>query len=210
MARERQADTATSAAASTAAATSAVTAGAGHSELAAEPAVGSAATSAPALSREALDLEFELAGAVIYHRSREAWFRGLHRAVLFLTTMLGAGSIASLVPPAVTGLAIAFLGALDLTLELSASASTHAELRARYMGVVRKLVQGDWSAARCRRGRDAMLKIATESPPSYVAVEDVAHNQAIISLGRDRAHLAPVTGLRYWTRHVVRWEGRGA
>lgn len=184
-----------------------------HPELAAKPPSSAPSFTEPAapetLSSDRDTLEFDLAVGVIYHRSREAWFRGLHRGVLFLTTVLGAGTVATVIPPSITGVAIAALGAFDLASNLSGEAYRHAEFRQRYLGLVRKLVQDEFAPARLKRTRKALLKLSAETPPPYLAVEDVAHNQAIISLGRDPAGIEPVAGVRYWSRHIWRWERRG-
>jgi len=158
------------------------------------------------LSADSADLEFYLAVEVHYHRSRQAWFAGMHRWTMFFTILFGTAAAAQVVTPLFTGLLAAAAAAADLCFDFTGRAAQHSDLARRYLAMVREFAGGKEDETLCKKILSEFIDVSGDEPPVYNAAKDLAHNLAIQSLGRDVAERAVVPPSRRLRAHVCRFD----
>ena len=185
-------------------------AGPGPDELAGREALGPAASPAAEAvggrSRQALDLEFEFATEVIYHRSREAWLMRMHRIMLFGTILAGTVAATDVVGAKLAAIVAAACGALDLVADYVTAATDHRDIARDYLKAAGALIRDDFSPTACAAAQDERFRISAVEPPLYRAAYQMAYNQAVDALGRDPAEKVAVPSVRRWLAHLRRFD----
>jgi len=165
-----------------------------------------AAPAVTTLSADPAVLEFYLAVEVHYHRSRQAWFAGMHRWTMFFTILFGTAAAAQVITPLLIGLLVASFAAADLCFDFTGRAVQHSDLARRYLAMVREFAGGKEDETVCKKILSDIIDVSGDEPPVYNAAKDLAHNLAIQSLGRDGAARAAVPPSRRLRAHVCRFD----
>ena len=147
--------------------------------------IGSAKTGAEGLpaGREATSpveqLRFDLLRSALYHDQRQQALARWHKALMFLSILLGSSAIAAFGSqyPHVgqaAGLVVAIIGAAQLVFDFGGAARDHADLRRRFYALLSEA------------GPDCDVKVVTaqmtlafaDEPPIVPRVNRKAHNAA--------------------------------
>lgn len=144
------------------------------------------------------DQEFRLAVEVLYHGSRQAFFAGSHRWMMFATILLGASAAASFGGERLCGLLAAAAAAADIAFDFTGRAQQHADLRRRYYDMVAELSP----AGGVENFGPRWMAISSDEPPVYRIVDEIAYRNACIALDRDVP--TPVPWRRRLLAHLVR------
>lgn len=176
--------------------------------------VASTAVNAPTtLSSDPATIEFELAVEVLYHKSRGAWFEGLHRWAMFGAIVFGSAAAAQVVNVKLCGMLAVLSATIDLAFNVPERARQNLDIAAKYLRITEDTAAKEFSVDACRDARKAMLRLSIDEPPVYQAAKGVAFNQAITALGRDKRHRATIQWWKRLLRHMWRFddvEGRSS
>ncbi|MFD1913828.1 hypothetical protein [Halodurantibacterium flavum] len=148
--------------------------------------------------------EFDLLRSALYHDMRASWFGALHRASLFVTILLGSGTVAVMGADQpffaiLTGFAVAVVSAASLVWDFSGRARDHMELKRRFYTLLSQLEAGT-------SGRDIgpqMTLIYADEPAIFYGVNAIAHNAAVSSLYGDGGRRLAVPRVRGLLRHML-------
>lgn len=172
---------------------------------------------APAAPAEDLtDLRHKLRfGALrnaFYHSARLRFFEWQHRALMFLIVLTGTAGVGSLlgggIGASALGAITALLATTDLVLDLRGKAQTHDALKRRYYMLLARLdEEPDASRAKLTRWNARIIKITAEEPVTFRAVDAVAHNEAIDTLGLNEGKKQRLTKWQYLMRHWSTFPG---
>lgn len=136
-----------------------------------------------------------------YHGTREATLDGVHRVLMFLVIVLGAGALIDVVGRDWTKDAFAagaaILAALDLTFDLSNRARAHAMMKRRYFELLAEFAEGRKTAVDC----DVCLeRFSAEEEPPFHIVHKLSWNAAQESVYGSEAYRFVIP----WWRHALR------
>lgn len=143
--------------------------------------------------------------SAIYHKAREGFLDACHRATMFLVILsssaaaaraaggYGAVALALLLLPAI-------LGALDMAFAFGFRAREHAILARRFLELAAECSapEADGPAVLAK-----FYRLCSEEPPTYRAVDALAHNQVCDALGRGGLKMV-VPRFARLLRHVLR------
>lgn len=157
------------------------------------------------------DLRFHALRNAYYHSARLRWFELQHRVLMFAIVLFGTAGVATLFGTGGSGVLAALtalLASADLVLDLRGKAQLHDALKRRYYMLLAKLdEEPDASAAKLRRWNARIIRITAEEPVSYRAVDALARNEAIDTLGLDEDDKEVVTSAQYRWRHWSPYQG---
>lgn len=156
------------------------------------------------------DVRFHALRNANYHSARLRWFELQHRVLMFSIVLFGTAGVAQLFGQGsgILSAITALLAALDLVLDLRGKAQLHDALKRRYYMVLAKLdEEPDASAEKLRRWHARIIKITAEEPVTYRAVDALARNEAIDTLGLDEGDKEMVTPRQYRLRHWSTMQG---
>jgi hypothetical protein len=165
----------------------------------------SGANAISTLTPSADDLEFYLAVETIYHGDRAAFLTTMHRVAMFVTIVLGSAVVGGIGFAFANGLALAAIGAAEITFDPSGRASQHRDCRRRYLELAARLALCRTDSAACATLFQSFIAIGHDDPPEYRAAKLIAHNKAILSLGRE-AKPEPVPLRKRALAHLWRGE----
>ena len=162
------------------------------------------------------NIRFNVLRNALYHTARRRSFERWNRVFNFLVVVLGAaavGDFAAAAPlgPAIIGLAVAVIGALQLVFDFGGQARTHQTLQREYYHLLGDFeAQPEPSAEACAETFGRMIRITADEPPTMRAIEAMAFNEAIDALEMDEGErlvvplwhrvfgwLIPFAGRRY-------------
>lgn len=171
-------------------------------------AASAGAAAGPAKIADA-SVQFALASAALYHRSRVAWFATLHRVSLFLTVFASTGAVAALTQQnfllaQIVSLIAAVISAAGLAFDFAGGARKHDECRKVYHDLAARLMLDPTCAGDCQA---TVIRAAANEPATFEAASRVAHNQAIRSLGLDPSHEFVLKRRHAWFRHIWPFTG---
>jgi len=176
-------------------------------EAPAPTAVASAAANVPTtLNADPETIEFELAVEVLYHKSRGAWFEGLHRWAMFGVIVFGSAAVAQVVNVKLCGMLAVLSATIDLAFNVPERARQNLDIAAKYLRITEDAAAKEFAVDACLDARKAMLRLSIDEPPVYQAAKGVAFNQAIIALRRDKGHRATIQWWKRLLRHVWRFD----
>jgi hypothetical protein len=144
-----------------------------------------------------------------YHAGREAYLDASHRWLMFLVIVFGTSAVVDIFPSlpwvkVALSAAVAFMGALDLTFDLSGRARNHAVMKRRYSDVLTSCLR---SADELAVARSSLMELAGEEEPAYLALIALSHNMAETQVyGDDDQHLH-VPWHHKKLKNIVRFEG---
>lgn len=160
-------------------------------------------------SREIRAAKFEAFLNGAYQADREAHLDRWHRNFMFAVILLGASSVADVLPEELmkwAQLATAAIGALDLVLNLSVRARTAAFLRKAYFEVAAELEEGSLTLEKAKAN---LLRLAGEEEPPYKAAHALAENWAAGAVyGTDEPVRCRVSWRHKLTRHYIHYASR--
>lgn len=144
------------------------------------------------MSDQSLDeLRFHVLRNALYHTARRRWLERWNRTFTFLTVLLGTAAAAQLLTEfgfdRWIGAAVAAVGALQLVFDFSGEARTHEGLQRRYYAILAEMEEaGDPTEHQLRRWRGEWMRITADEPPTFRALDSIAHNEASDALGYDK------------------------
>jgi hypothetical protein len=143
-----------------------------------------------------------------YQAGREAYLDGWHRFLMFAVIMLGTSSVADVLTKSGktwAAIATAALAALDLVLDFSVRARTAAFLRKSFFEIAACLDDGALTVAKADA---ALLRLAAEEEPPYMAAHALAENWATRAIyGESKPLPCRIVWWRKLARHVMRQGG---
>jgi hypothetical protein len=172
-------------------------------------AAGSAPAEAEAAQRQVDDCCTDAERSAIYHKAREGFLDACHRATMFLVILSSSAAVATAAPEGGTAarallLAPAILGALDMTLAFGVRAREHAILARRFLELAAECTAPDADGTALRA---AFYRLCSEEPPTYRALDALAHNQVCDAL-RQPGEKLRVGACARCLRHLVRFSSR--
>ena len=179
---------------------------------AADPAFDVADGAVPSLEPEAgrppdaEAFEFDVAVEALYHRARAAWFDRAHRWAMFCGIMGGSAAAAGIVDVTTCGMLVAAVCALDLVFDVTGRAGAHRDIARDHLSVVAELHLWQFSPEACRKAEGDQFRIAASAPAPFNALHDLAHNEAVRTLGRDDVARVSVGWRRWMLANVWRFE----
>lgn len=147
-----------------------------------------------------------------YHSARLRFYEWQHRALMFGIVLTGTAGVSNILTAyagdrwfaGVTAL----LATFDLVLDLRGKAQLHDALKRRYYMLLARLEEKpDAGARQIARWQARILAITAEEPVTYRAVDAVAHNEAIDTLGLDPGEKQVLTKRQYRWRHFYTAQG---
>lgn len=145
-----------------------------------------------------------------YHSARESFLDAVHRWLMLLIIISGAGAVLALLPersfwPTVLSAAAAVMAALDLTFDLSNRARAHALMRRRYFELLADLRDGVKTVAQAEA---CCHRFSADEEPAYHALLMGSWNAAQRALYGDGAELLWIPHRHRWLQHLKHYEGR--
>lgn len=142
-------------------------------------------------------VEFDLVRSAIYHGARMRFYDRLHRWFMFAVILTGTSAVASIlsdygVRSAGLALAAALLGAADIAFGFSGRARDHDFLRRQYYELLAKLVERQNDENIASIVHCDMLRLSAQEPPPLRALDAIAYNSALESLGRNPDERIPI------------------
>lgn len=146
------------------------------------------------LSQGQYGLLFDVRRSARYHDRRSGFFTKMHQLTGVLTVLLAGSVIFDIARPGDSPLwllALATLGAalaaIDFVVGYATRATTHRELKNRWLDLEMAMIGGDqteptWQAYRLKR-----LLIEKDEPPVYRALDALCHNELLVA----GAHCTP-------------------
>ena len=140
------------------------------------------------LSDEQYGLLFDVRRSARYHDRRSGFFTKMHQLTGVLTVLLAGSVIFDIARPGDSPfwlLALATLGAglaaIDFVVGYATRATTHRELKNRWLDLEMAMIDGDlteqtWHAYRLER-----LRIEKDEPPVYRALDLLCHNELLVA-----------------------------
>lgn len=173
----------------------------------AEHADTAATAATPAsLTADPWDIEFELAQAVIYHRSRLAWLSGVQNSILFFNIFFGTAAASTYIPVAISGLFVALASAFTLATKLPEQLRTQAERLQKCCDMAEKLAE-NFDSSTALALRKEMVRLSGAEHASFRVVETLAYNEAIAACRRDPQFQREISKSQYRLRHFWRFDG---
>ncbi len=152
------------------------------------------------------DLEFNCLRSAYGNQDREIFFSFLHRSTMFLVVLGGTATFGALtsnvewVRPQYIAFSITCLGLLDLVFDLSGKARIHSSLRHSFLSLLADVKSSDAAAEKLERNLHLLY---AEEPPTYRAVEAMAFNAAVRSLGKDSTEQLRIPLIHRFLRHLI-------
>lgn len=146
------------------------------------------------------DIRFNALRNAIYHSSRRSFLELVNRSLSFLVVAGGAGAVADLgrlvdVAPAWFAALAATVGLIQLVFELGGKVRTHEFLQRRFWELAAEVAECEApKRGECIRWDAALNRLYAEEPPPMRALDAIAYNAAVESLGKNPAR-----------RLAVRW-----
>jgi hypothetical protein len=134
------------------------------------------------------DPEFQIATEVLYHGSRQAFFAGAHRWMMFLAIGFGASAAVSIWGEHICGFLAALTAAADIAFDITGRSQIHADIRRRYYDMAAELAEDGLIANFGKR----WIMISADEPPVFRWAEIIAYRNACIALGRDVPQMSPL------------------
>lgn len=164
------------------------------------------------IERARHDLRFSALRNAYYHSARLRHFEALHRWLMFSIVLTGTTGASSLLLQGVGDRWLAALTALlatvDLVLDLRGKAQLHDDLKRRYFMLIARMdEEPNASLSKIHRWQAKIMKITAEEPVTYRAVDAVAHNEAIDTLGYDDGEKQVLSKSQYRWRHFTTAQG---
>lgn len=137
-------------------------------------------------------IRFQALRNALYHKSRQRRLEWWARAANLVTILLGSAAAAKafgLGGPSteiLIGFFVAAVGALQLVYDWSSKARTHEFLQRRFYEVLAKIEEADSgviSKGELQRFNAELIRIYADEPPTLRALDAVAYNEALDSLG---------------------------
>lgn len=176
-----------------------------------EPAAPAASAAPEELTALRDSLRFSAIRNAYYHSARLRWFELQHRLLMFAIVLFGTAGVATMFGKGGGGILAgitALLATLDLVLDLRGKAQLHDALKRRYYMLLARIdEEPDASAEKLRRWNARIIKITAEEPVTYRAVDALAANQAIDTLGWRHAKKELLTDRQYRLRHLSTMQG---
>lgn len=190
----------------------------GHSEAAHSAVTQSGASASPVASADATgdvratgrarwEIEFDVLRNAQLHTMRQRWFDSLHRWLMFLIVISGTAGIAApaanLMGPVAFSAATALLATLDLVLDLRTKGRLHDDLRRRYyllLAEIKAVPNSD--AVQAAAWEAQIFRLTAEEPDLYRAVDCMAYNATMRTLGRDPRNMLVIPWWRRLFAHL--------
>ena len=161
------------------------------------------------------DLRFDLLRSALYNGARERWYAGLHRLVMFGTTIAGTGAAASILGnqpdwiAAGAALLVAALSTSDLVLDLSGKARLHNSLRGRFFELLSETETIKGSPKELASIKSRMTLIYGDEPPTMRALDAICWNEAYQSTNPEAElkKMSRVTAPQHMLRHIWAFPG---
>ncbi|WNJ91111.1 hypothetical protein [Bosea sp. 685] len=163
-----------------------------------------------ALARE--NFRFSAMRNAYYHSARLRFYEAQHRALMFGIVLTGTAGVANIFTAYAgdrwfAGIT-ALLATLDLVFDLRGKAQLHDSLKRRYFILLARLEERPEAGARqMAKWQSRIYSITAEEPVTYRAVDAVAHNEAIDTLGLDPDDKQALTKSQYRWRHFYTAQG---
>lgn len=137
-------------------------------------------------------IKFQALRNAVYHKSRQRRLEWWARVANLVTIMLGSTAAAKAfgyggeLTEVFIGFLVAAVGALQLVYDWSSRARTHEFLQRRFYEVLAKLEEideDDISRVELQKFNAELTRIYADEPPTLRALDAVAYNEALDSLG---------------------------
>ncbi|KAB2758001.1 hypothetical protein F9K81_11670 [Brucella anthropi] len=144
----------------------------------------------------------------LYHTARRLRFERLNRMLNFGVVMLGAAAIGDVFnylnwPSNSLGIAVAMIGAAQLTFDFAGAARTHQQLQRDYYNLLAEIeAKIDPTDADDALWFSAMIRITGDEPPVMRAVDARAYNDAIGAMEWDEGERLVIP---WWHRLFKNW-----
>ncbi len=147
----------------------------------------SATANAAALEDRIFALKFAIEKSLRYHQRRRGFFDAMHNAIMFGVIICGSAAFAG-ESPKLAGAIAALIGALDLVFQFSHKARDHQSLFQRFSELNVAVTTTEIST---NKELDILvakrLKIESDEPPIFWALEADCDNETAIAWGRDKS-----------------------
>jgi hypothetical protein len=160
--------------------------------------------------RKASDVHFDALRNAIYHSARRRFYDTLNRAMSFIVVAAGTAAVSDLfdLPSKAFAFAAALAGLLQLVFDFSGKARTHEFLQRRFYELVAEMNVATEPTAENIATWDAKLHgLYAEEPPPMRAMDAIAYNAALESLGKDPSKRIKISWVQSWLRHVFSFNG---
>ena len=147
------------------------------------------------------DLMFGVRRSIRYHDRRVAFYEGLHKAILFMTLILGSSSIVTLtanlefllefsrdeifdllqlLPPAL----ISVLVSIDLVVGTTGKTRLHNGLKQQFISLESKMQRGcEEDSNKLKEWKSERLSIEANEPPVLRVLDTLCHNELLRAEG---------------------------
>lgn len=157
--------------------------------------------------RKPSDINFDALRNAIYHSARRNYYDFLNRLMSLMVVAAGAGAVAEFekffASPAALAFVATMAGLSQLVFDFGGKARTHEFLQRRFYELTAEIAEvgeptpveiGEWEAT--------LKRLYAEEPPPMRAMDAIAYNAALESLGSDKSKRIKVTWWqslnRYW------------
>jgi hypothetical protein len=148
-----------------------------------------------------VSLRFDALRNAIYHSSRRHFFDFWNRSLSFLVVAGGALAFADLgrrfhISQEMFAAVATTAGLLQLVFDFGSKARTHEFLQRRLYEMIAEMSETkEPTAEQLARWEATLNRVYAEEPPPMRALDAVAYNAAVDSLGRGAEHRIPI---RWW------------
>lgn len=164
--------------------------------------------------RKAADIQFDALRNAIYHSARRSYYDALNRSMSFLVVASGTAAVADAgkwlgvdSSYQLFALAAALAGLSQLVFDFGGKARTHEFLQRRFYELISEMGADEPSPEQLIGWDSRLNGLYAEEPPPMRALDAVAYNAAIESLGRDKGKRVHINIFQSWLRHLVHFNG---
>ena len=150
------------------------------------------------------DLNFEALRNAIYHSSRRRFLDFLNRTLSFVVVASGSAALAALwYDPRLFAAAAALAGLLQLVFDFGGAARSHEFLQRRFYELIAEITETvEATDQDVARWKATLSRLYGEELPPMRALDAIAYNAAVDSLGYPREKRIQVRWWQSVSRHV--------
>lgn len=163
------------------------------------------------------DLRFTVLRNAIYHSERRQFLDRMNRLMSLIVVMAGTAAVGDLGTlfglsgsAKVMAAIAAFAATIQLVFDLPSKARTHEFLQRRFYELAAEIEESGQAAVEpdaVHRWNSLLNRMYAEEPPPMRALDAVAYNAALESLGRNKAGLIVLTAWQSISRQVLPFNG---
>ena len=151
------------------------------------------------------DLLWYLRRSTRYHMHRVRFFDTFHTCTMAMGLLFTSATV--VISHVALGVLVTILFSLDLVIGTTRKARLHHELARRFLELEQQTtLEASPSDVVIRRTRGEILRIEQDEPPVLKLLNDICHNELVLSMGYPPRYLLPIPRYKKLLAHFLSFE----